>query len=151
MGSMWWTYRRNWPPRVRMLSTGYGRKNDDADTISVGIAALTAAGLRSTAVDETIAALRAVVEHRDDLIKQRTQTINRLHALLTKLIPAGAPTQLTADAAAGLLRTIRPRDIAGRTLRRLAVDLIEEVSRLEGASPAPTPTSRPRSSIRAPP
>ncbi|MBB4689601.1 IS110 family transposase [Amycolatopsis jiangsuensis] len=77
--------------RVRMLSTGHGRKNDDADAVSVGIAALTATGLRSTSIDEAIAALRAVVEHRDDVIKQRTQTINRLHALLTKLVPAGAP------------------------------------------------------------
>ncbi|MEV0703293.1 transposase [Saccharopolyspora sp. NPDC050389] len=77
--------------RVRMLSTGHGRKNDNADAISVGIAALTATGLRSTSIDEAITALRAVVEHRDDLIKQRTQTINRLHVLLTKLIPAGAP------------------------------------------------------------
>ena len=34
--------------RVRMLSTGHGRKNDDADAISVGIAALTAPGLRSS-------------------------------------------------------------------------------------------------------
>jgi hypothetical protein len=31
--------------RVRLLSTGHGRKNDDADATSVGIAALTAAGL----------------------------------------------------------------------------------------------------------
>ncbi|MEV6227438.1 IS110 family transposase [Saccharopolyspora shandongensis] len=117
--------------RVRMLSTGHGRKNDDADAISVGIAALTATGLRSTSIDEAIAALRAVVEHRDDLVKQRTQTINRLHVLLTKLIPAGAPTQLTAQIAAELLRTVRPRDIAGRTLRRLAADLVAEVRRLD--------------------
>jgi transposase len=32
---------------VRMLSTGHGRKNDEADAVSVGIAALTAPGLRS--------------------------------------------------------------------------------------------------------
>ena len=117
--------------RVRMLSTGHGRKNDDADAVSVGIAALTAAGLESSVVDAAITALRAVVEHRDDMIRSRTQTVNRLHVLLTKLIPAGAPTQLTADSAASLLRTARPRDIAGRTLRRLAVDLVAEVRRLD--------------------
>lgn len=78
--------------RPRMLSTGHGRKNDDADATSVGIAALTATGLRSARVDEAITALRALVEHHDDLIKQRTQTINRLHVLLTNLVPAGAPT-----------------------------------------------------------
>ena len=117
--------------RVRMLSSGHGRKNDDADAISVGIAALTATGLQSTSIDDAITALRAIVEHRDDLVKQRTQTINRLHVLLTKLIPAGAPTQLTADAAAGMLRTVRPRDSREERPRQLAVDLVAEVRRLD--------------------
>ncbi|MGH3094627.1 MAG: IS110 family transposase [Streptosporangiales bacterium] len=117
--------------RVRTLSTGHGRKNDDADAVSVGVAALNATGLQSTAIDEAIMTLRAVVEHRDDLVKQRTQTINRLHVLLTKLIPAGAPARLTADAAAQLLRRIRPRTPHRATLRRLAVDLTGEIRRLD--------------------
>lgn len=117
--------------RVRMLSTGHGRKNDDADAVSVGIAALNATGLQSTQIDETIMALRAVVEHRDDLVKQRTQTINRLHVLLTKLIPAGAPAQLSVDTAADLLRRVRPRAPSLATLRRLAAELISEVRRLD--------------------
>ena len=83
--------------RVRMLSTGHGRKNDAADAVSVAVAALTATGLRAVAVDEAITALRALVEHRDDVVKIRTQTVNRLHALLTQLLPGGAPRQLTAD------------------------------------------------------
>jgi hypothetical protein len=69
--------------RVRLLSTGHGRKNDDADATSVGSAALTGAGLHTVEIDEAVIALRAVVEHRDDLVKTRTQTINRLHRLLT--------------------------------------------------------------------
>ena len=77
--------------RVRLLSTGHGRKNDDADATSVGIAALTAAGLPTFAPNETTIALRALVEHRDDLVKTRTQTINRLHGLLTQLVPGGTP------------------------------------------------------------
>ena len=84
--------------RVRMLSTGHGRKNDDADAVSVAVAALTARTLNTAAVDEAVTALRALVEHRDDLVKTRTQTVNRLHVLLTQLIPAGAPRELTADA-----------------------------------------------------
>ena len=62
--------------RVRMLSTGHGRKTDDADATSVGIAALTAVGLRTAGVDEAITVLRALIEHRDDVIKTRTQTVN---------------------------------------------------------------------------
>lgn len=117
--------------RVRVLSTGHGRKNDSADAISVGIAALTSRTLTTAAVDAATSALRAIVEHRDDLVKTRTQTINRLHVVLTNLIPGGAPRALTADRAAGLLRGIRPRDAVGKTLRTLAVDLVAEVRHLD--------------------
>lgn len=117
--------------RVRMLSTGHGRKNDDADAVSVGVAALTASGLRSAAVEEAIVALRALVEHRDDIVRTRTQTVNRLHVLLAQLLPGGAPRQLGADTAARLLRTVRPRATGPRTLRRLAIDLVAEVRHLD--------------------
>ncbi|MDQ4092744.1 MAG: IS110 family transposase, partial [Actinomycetota bacterium] len=113
------------------LSRGHGRKNDDADAASVGIAALTATGLHTFAPDETTIALRALVEHRDDLVKTRTQTLNRLHGLLTQLVPAGAPTRLSADTAAQLLRTVRPRTPLLQTLRALASDLITEIRRLD--------------------
>ena len=114
-----------------MLSTGHGRKNDAADAVSVAVAALTAAGLRAVAVDEAITALRALVEHRDDVVKIRTQTANRLHVLLTQLLPAGAPRQLSAEIAAQLLRTVRPRTPGPRMLRRLAAELIAEIRHLD--------------------
>ncbi|WP_436499474.1 IS110 family transposase [Actinokineospora sp. HUAS TT18] len=60
--------------RVRMLSTGHGRKTDEADALSVGIAALGSDRLTTAHIDEQIAALRALTEHRDDLIRTRTQT-----------------------------------------------------------------------------
>ncbi len=117
--------------RVRVLSTGHGRKNDDADAVSVAIAARSARTLNSAAVDGAVIALRAIVEHRDDLVKTRTQTVNRLHVVLTNLIPAGASRDLTAERAAELLRGIRPRDVAGRTLRSLATDLVAEIRQLD--------------------
>jgi transposase len=117
--------------RVRMLSTGHGRKNDDADAVSVAIAARSAPRLNSAAVDGTVIALRAVAEHRDDLVKTRTQTVSRLHVVLTHLIPAGASRDLTAERAAELLRGIRPRDTAGGALRGLAADLVAEIRQLD--------------------
>jgi transposase len=63
--------------RVRLLSTGHGRKSDAADATSVGIAVLSATGLHTLVIDETAIALRALVDHRDDLVKSRTQTVNR--------------------------------------------------------------------------
>jgi hypothetical protein len=50
--------------RVRILSTGHGRKNDDADAVSVGIAARSARTLTSVTVEGTVTALRAIVDHR---------------------------------------------------------------------------------------
>jgi transposase len=117
--------------RVRLLSTGHGRKTDQADALSVGIAAHTATRLNTAVVDQAIAALRVLTEHRDDLVRTRTQTINRLHALLTQLIPAGLPRGLTADTAAAALRSIRPRAVLARTLRQVAAELLSEVRRLD--------------------
>jgi transposase len=117
--------------RVRMLSTRHGRKNDNADAISVGVAALTAPGLRSAGVEEAIVALRGLVEHREDIVRSRTQTINRLHVLLTHLLPGGAPRRLSADTAATLLRSVRPPAAGARTLCRLAVELVAEIRHLD--------------------
>jgi len=117
--------------RVRLLSTGHGRKTDQADALSVGIAAHTATRLSTAVVNEAIAALRVLTEHRDDLVRTRTQTINRLHALLAQLIPAGLPRGLTADNAAAALRSIRPRAVLARTLRQVAAELLSEVRRLD--------------------
>jgi transposase len=75
--------------------------------------------------------LRAIVDHRDDLVKIRTQTVNRLHVVLTHLVPGGAARNLTADHAADLLRGLRVRDPAAKTLRALATDLISEVRQLD--------------------
>lgn len=117
--------------RVRLLSTGHGRKNDDADALSVGVAALTSRTLNSVEIDTATIVLRSIVEHRDDLVKIRTQTVNRLHVVLTRLVPAGAGRGLSADQAAELLRSVRHRDVAAKTLRTLAMDLISEVRQLD--------------------
>jgi transposase len=74
-----------------MLSTGHGRKTDQADALSAGIAAHTATRLSTAVAGEATAALRVLTEHRDDLVRARTQTISRLHALLAQLVPAGLP------------------------------------------------------------
>ncbi len=117
--------------RVRLLSTGHGRKSDKADALSVGIAAWSAPALHTVEIDEAIAALRAVTEHRDDMVRTRTQLINRLHAILVKLVPSGFARGLTAEGAADALRRVRPRDTLGRTLRTIAVDLVAELRRLD--------------------
>ena len=137
--------------RVRVLSTGHGRKTDEADAVSVGIAALTAARLNTATIDAAVTALRALVEHRDDLVKIRTQTVNRLHVLLTHLTPAGAPRGLTADRAADILRQIRPREPAAKTCAVWRSISSPRSAHSTVASPKPPPTSQPPSTPRGAP
>ncbi|MDT0264561.1 IS110 family RNA-guided transposase [Jatrophihabitans lederbergiae] len=128
--------------RVRLLSTGHGRKSDQADALSVGIAAWSAQTLRAVQIDDAIAALRAVTEHRDDMVRARTQLINRLHAVMVKLVPSGLARGLSAEAAAEALRRVRPRDSLGRTLRTIAADLVTELRRLDRRIAEATQTLR---------
>lgn len=117
--------------RVRLLSTGHGRKSDEDDALSVAVVAATSTNLRPAQADPASLELKMLTEYRDDLVRTRTQTVNRLHAIMNLLILAGAPRQLTADTAAKLLRRVHPDDDATVTRRMIAVDLITEIRRLD--------------------
>ena len=117
--------------RVRALSTGHGRKTDPADAHAVAVVGLRKGGLTEVVVDDETVALRLLSERRRDLVRSRTQTVNRLHQVLMELIPAGAPQKLTATKARALLATVRPRDVAGKARRQLAADFIDDVTALD--------------------
>jgi hypothetical protein len=119
-GSRRWTCRPSSPPGCGCCPPDTAARTI-LPTISVGVAALTASGLRSAAVDQAIVALRALIEHRDDVVRNRTQLINRLHVLLVQLVPGGVQARLTVDKAATLLRGLRPRATGARTLRRRSI------------------------------
>ena len=113
--------------RVRIFSTGHGRKTDATDAHSVAVAALRTPSLRRVQVDDATVALRLLVDRRDELGASRTTTVNRLHPLLVELIPGGAKKFLSARQARALLATVRPRDVVGKTRRGLAAELISEL------------------------
>jgi transposase len=117
--------------RARIFDRGHGRKNDPTDARTVAVVALRTKGLREVVLDDELIALRLMSERRADLVRTRTATVNHLHQLLMELIPAGAERKLTANKAKTLLATIRPRDVAGRTRRQLAVDLVEDLTGLD--------------------
>ncbi len=117
--------------RARMFDVGHGRKNDPADARTVAVVALRTKGLRAVVVDDEMVAIRLMSERRADLVAARTAAVNQLHQLLMELIPSGAPRKLTATKAKTLLATVRPRDVAGRTRRQLAADLIGDVAGLD--------------------
>ena len=76
--------------RVRVFDTGNARKTDPVDAHAVAMAALRTPKLRVLAFDEELVALRLLADRRDELSALRVQTVNRLHRLLTELIPGGA-------------------------------------------------------------
>lgn len=117
--------------RVRVLSTGHGRKSDEDDALSVAVAATTSTKLRPVHTDPAATELKVLTEHRDDLVRTRTQTVNRLHAIMVLLVVGGAPRNLTADTAAALLRRVRPSESLAVTRRLIATDLVAEIRGLD--------------------
>jgi transposase len=118
--------------RVRVLDTGQGRKTDATDAHSIAAVALRTPGLRQLAApDGELVALRVLADRRDELSRTRAATLNRLHRLLAELIPGGAKRDLSADKAKALLATVRPRDVAGATRRRIAVDLLTDLTAVD--------------------
>lgn len=72
-----------------------------------------------------------LVDRCDELGRGRTQTVNRLRRLLLELFPGGAKKFLSAMQARALVATIKPRDVVGKTRRRLAVELIAELETID--------------------
>jgi hypothetical protein len=89
--------------RARVFSAGQGRKADPVDAHSAALAGLAA----------------------------RSQTINRVRRLLLELLPGGARKFLSAAQARELLVGVRLRDIAGKTRRRLAAEMVTELTRID--------------------
>src|SRR5262249_5015465 len=119
--------------RVRLLSTGHGRKTDPADAVSTALAACGPTPLQVAALDARATTLRLLSDRRDDLVARRTNLRPPLpgwRALLAQELP---PPHLPAEQAAVLLRRVRPTEGPGQTRRRLAKELIREVRHLDAA------------------
>jgi transposase len=117
--------------RVRVLSVGHGRKSDAHDAVSVAVAARSAPQLRQVRVEDQAVVLHLLTKRRQDLVAARTQTINRLHRLLTDLVPGGTRRNLTANRAAALLAAVTPAGAPAVTRWQLAAELVADVRGLE--------------------
>ena len=113
--------------RVRLFDTGHNRKNDARDAHSMTVVAVRTAGLRVLQVDGELEALRMLADRREEPARQRVQTVNRLQRLLAELTLGKAKKDLTALQAKAILASARPRDLAGRTRRRLAALQLTEL------------------------
>ena len=117
--------------RVRVFSQGHGRKTDRDDAISIGLAALQAAGVHPVTADDALVALRLLCDRRDELAAARTQAVCRLHRLLAELTPGGLRRELSARKAAAALARVRPRDVAGKVRRQLAGQHLADIRALD--------------------
>ena len=108
--------------QARPLDTGHGRKTDAHDAHSVAVAAVSAKGWRVLAPDGQLEAVRILVDRRDQLANQRVATVDRLQRLLAGLTPARRSRDIAALQATPILASVRPRDLAGTTRRRVAAD-----------------------------
>ena len=66
-----------------------------------------------------------------ELARQRVQTVNRLQRLLSELLPGQRKRDLSAAQAKAMLASVRPRDIAGKTRRRIAAEELAELIAVE--------------------
>jgi len=117
--------------RARVFDTGQGRKTDAADAHAIVMVALRDKGLREISVNPDLAVLRMLCDRRDELSRARAQALNRLHRLFLDLLPGGAPVKKSASQYQALLAAIRPRDLAGKTRRRMAAEELEDLHRLD--------------------
>jgi transposase len=117
--------------RARVFDTGQGRKTDATDAHAIVMVALRDKGLREVSTDPELMVLRMLCDRRDELSRARTQALNRMHRLFLGLLPGGAPVKKSARQYQALLATVRPRDLGGKTRRRMAAEELEDLHRLD--------------------
>jgi len=117
--------------RIRLFDTGHNRKTDARDAHSIAVVAVRTEGLRILQVDGALEALRMLTDRREALTRRRVQTVNRLQALLAELLPGHAKKDITTGQAKTMLASVRPRDIAGKTRRRIAAEELADLVAVE--------------------
>jgi transposase len=116
--------------RMRVFATGQGRKTDDTDAHSIALVGVRMTGLRQVVNDESLEVLRLLVDRRRRIGEDHTRMVCQLHGLLLELLPGGAKKDLSAAQARKLLATVRPKDVAGKTRKRVALELVVDLERV---------------------
>ena len=124
------------PPKLmahaRDAARTYG-KSDPIDALAVARAALREPGLPTAHLDASSGEIRLLVDHREDLVAERTRCISRLRWHLHEIDPAWDPpagaltTRKHLDAAEGRVRELRT------VVARIAADLIARIRGLTAA------------------
>ncbi|MFI6309999.1 IS110 family transposase [Nocardia fusca] len=113
--------------RVRELSRGGRRKNDNIDAAAAASVAALHGDAAPVEAEGASTVLRMLDERRTNLTRQRTRTVNQLHAVMRELLPGGVSTDLTANQATDVLRRVRPSSPVERARKELARELVADV------------------------
>ena len=117
--------------RARLLDTGHNRKTDAHDAHAVAMVAVRRRNLRVLSYDADLEVLRMLIERRDELTKAKVQAVNRLHRVLSELVPGQSKKDITVLQAKAILASVRPRDQVGKTRKRIAAEHLAEAAALE--------------------
>jgi transposase len=116
--------------RMRVYATGQGRKTDETDAHSIALVGVRMNGLRDVVNDQTLEVLRLLVDRRRRIGEDHTRMVCQLHQLLLELLPGGAKKDLSAAQARRLLAGVRPNGTAGKTRKRVALELVVDLERV---------------------
>jgi transposase len=133
--------------RVRVLATGRSNKNDPNDAISVAVAALRSPGLRRVEAAGHNEVLRLLAKRNTDIGNHRTRLVCRMHALLVELAGGGIAKEINASDVDRFLAGVTPATPVEQTRCDLAVELLEDIRRLDAQLKASH--KRIRAAIRA--
>lgn len=117
--------------RVRQLSRGGGRKNDQIDAAAAASVAALQGESRPLQPEGATDALALLDESRMNLAQSRVRLVNQLHALLRELLAGGAPRDLSANTAAALLRRIRPAGDVEGVRKQIAAGLVAQIRSID--------------------
>jgi len=117
--------------RARLLDSGRKDKTDAHDARSAAIVALRHRNLRAVMLEDHRQILRLLARRHHQLNAARTRAICRLHAVLAEMIEGGLWKNLSAKRASVELRKVRPHDPVGIERKRIAVEFLDEVRRID--------------------
>lgn len=119
--------------RARLLDSGRKDKTDRYDARSAAVVALRHRNLCMVALEDHRQVLRLLGRRHHQLTAARTRAICRLHAVLCEMLEGGLPKNLSAKRASDELRKLRPHTQVGIERKRITVEFLDEVRRVDRA------------------
>ncbi|MDX2380881.1 MAG: IS110 family transposase [Acidimicrobiia bacterium] len=117
--------------RTRVLASSHSNKTDPNDARSVAVTALRQSDLREVHQVGHSEVLRLLAKRNNDIGNQRTRLVGRMHALLVELAPGGIAKEINASDVDSFLTQLTPETPVEQTRFDLAVELLDDIGRLD--------------------